>query len=137
MLLYFWNARPHHCNPVPNPAPCLAECLPHADPCVVKHHLLLGNNHNFTQICLLEGNTSLSRVTLFPLHFWAEKAKPTGSCLPSFSQKLSLSMFFTDRLIEFDFLCSCGLVCSLTCILLFSLPLHPLHPQHLPQPVLY
>lgn len=136
MLLCFWNAGLYCSNPIPNPALCPAECLPHANLCMIKHHLLPGNNHSFTQICLLEGNTSLLRVTLFPLPFWAEKAKPTCS-LPSSSQPLSRCVSFTDRLIEFDFLWSRGLVCSLTCTLLFSLPSHALHPQHLPQPVLY
>lgn len=75
MLLCFWNVGPYCSNPVPNPALCLAECLPHANPRRIEHHLLPGNNHNFTQICLLEGNTSLSRVTLFPLPFWAEKSQ--------------------------------------------------------------
>lgn len=81
-----------------------AECLPHTNPRMVKHHLHhLGNNHSFEQICLLEGNTSLLGVTLFPLSFWAEKAKPACS-LPSFSQPLSGCVSLTDRWIDSDFL---------------------------------
>lgn len=110
-----------------------AECLPHTNPRMVKHHLHhLGNNHSFEQICLLEGNTSLLGVTLFPLSFWAEKAKPACS-LPSFSQPLSGCVSLTDGWIDSDFLV--GVFINLP--LLFSLPLHPLHPQHPPQPVLY
>lgn len=115
-------------QPNPNPALCPAECLPRANPHVVKHHLLLGNNHNFIQICLLEGIPVCQGLTLFPFLFWAEIAKPTVSSLPPFSQPLSRCVSFTDRLIEFDFLWSRGLACSLTCMLLFSLALHPSRP---------
>lgn len=137
MLLCFWNARPHHSNPI--------QIRPCARLSVCPMQILMWSSIS----CCLEIITTSYRsaclreipvcqgLTLFPFLFWAEIAKPTVSSLPPFSQPLSRCVSFTDRLIEFDFLWSRGLACSLTCTLLFSLALHPSHPQHLPQPVLY